>query len=133
MNHTQPVTVMSKYSKNKSISPEVADEAAKIARGIQQPGQTKDQTRLVARGIRKGIEQYKKQQSVKTRELDKKIKQVSRQQAIRDSQQQSLVSADLESPRQSGVNSRYWLPWTLLAVTWTGLVIYAVLKQYAVL
>jgi hypothetical protein len=117
---------MSKYSKNKPVSPEVADEAAKIARGIQQPGQTKEQTRLIARGIRKGIEQYKKQQSTKTRELDKKIKQVSRQQALMDSQQQIAAPAAPVSSEERD-DSRSWLPWVFLAITWAGLVIYAVL------
>jgi CHAD domain-containing protein len=116
---------MSKYSNNKPVSPEVAEEAAKIARGIQQPGQTREQTRLVARGIRKGIEQYKKQQSSKTRELDKKIKQVSRQQALGDSQQQTAIPADLDVTRNSGNST--WLPWALLVITWAGLAVYAVL------
>ena len=55
------------------------DEAMKIARGTQRPGQTKEQTKLIAQGIQKGIEQYKKQMSGKARELDKpRIPRVSR-------------------------------------------------------
>ena len=116
---------MSKYSKDKPVSPEVAKEAAKIARGIQQPGQTKEQTRLIAKGIRKGIEQYKKQQSTRTRELDKKIKQVSRQQAFAGSQPEAETSAQINP---AGNRSRSWLPWALLAITWAGLAIYAFLQ-----
>lgn len=116
---------MSRYSKHKPLSPEVADEAAKIARGIKQPGQTRDQTRLIARGIRKGIEQYKKQQSAKTRELDKKMKQASRQQALAEHQEQPALLAGSEPSVAS--HRRMWLPWTLLALTWTGVAIYAVL------
>jgi len=37
----------------------------KIARGTQRPAQTKEQTRLIAQGIQKGIELYKKQQKKK--------------------------------------------------------------------
>lgn len=118
---------MNRYSKNKLISPDVADEAVKIARGIQQPGQTKEQTRLIAKGIRKGIEQYKKQQNTKTRDLDKKIKKISRQQALADSQQQISATAELESIADSSDTSLSWLPWTLLAITWAGLVIYGLL------
>lgn len=119
---------MTKYSKNKPVSPEVVDEAVKIARGTQQPGQTREQTRLIAKGIRKGIEQYKKQQKAKTRELDKKIKQVSKQQALSDTQQKGAASAgaDLDVAVESP-GSVSWLPWMLLAITWAGLAIYAVL------
>ena len=46
------------------------DEAMKIARGRQLPGQTKEQTRLIAQGIQKGIEQYKKQHKARVRERD---------------------------------------------------------------
>ena len=46
----------------------------RIARGIQRPAQTKQQTRLIAQGIQKGIEQYKKQQNTRARELDKNRK-----------------------------------------------------------
>jgi len=46
----------------------------KIARGTQKPGQTKEQTKLISQGIKKGIDQYKKQQSARARELDKNSK-----------------------------------------------------------
>jgi hypothetical protein len=67
---------MSKYSKKWTISPETQSEALTIAKGRQQPGQTKEQTRFIAKGIQKGIEQYKKQQKAKARELDKRLKTV---------------------------------------------------------
>ena len=41
---------MAKYDK---ISPETQQEAMKIARANQKPGQTKEQTQLIAQGIRK--------------------------------------------------------------------------------
>lgn len=47
------------------------DEALAVARATQKPGQTKEQTRLIAQGIAKGIEQYKRQQSAKARDRDK--------------------------------------------------------------
>ncbi|MGX2029648.1 DUF2956 family protein [Methylocaldum gracile] len=64
------------------INESIQEEALKVARSIQKPGQTKEQTKLVAQGIAKGIELYKKQQSAKARERDKvrkkalKLKQV---------------------------------------------------------
>jgi len=53
------------------VSESIQEEALKVARSIQKPGQTKEQTKLVAQGIAKGIELYKKQQSAKARERDK--------------------------------------------------------------
>ena len=46
---------MSKYSQKNSVSDKVKDDAMKIARGTQKPGQTKEQTKLIAEGIQKGI------------------------------------------------------------------------------
>lgn len=45
---------MAKYDK---ISPETQQEAMKIARANQKPGQTKEQTQLIAQGIQKGIDE----------------------------------------------------------------------------
>lgn len=53
-------------------------EALRVAKSIQKPGQTKEQTKLIAQGIAKGIEQYKKQQSAKARERDKSRKRALR-------------------------------------------------------
>ena len=52
---------MARYSKKNNISEQTKDEALKIARGTQKPGQAKEQTKLIAQGIQKGIEQYKKE------------------------------------------------------------------------
>jgi len=68
---------MAKYSKNQKPSQQTQDEAMAIAKGTQRPGQVKEQTRLIAQGIQTGIDQYKKQQKSKTRELDKKHKQIA--------------------------------------------------------
>ena len=43
-----------------NYSNEVKAEALKIAKGTQRPGQTKEQTRLIAQGIEKGIAEYRK-------------------------------------------------------------------------
>lgn len=43
-------------------SQETQNEAMNIARATQKPGQTKEQTKLIAQGIEKGIALYKKQQ-----------------------------------------------------------------------
>ena len=42
------------------ISEQTKADAAKIAKGTQKPGQTKEQTKLISQGIEKGIAEYKK-------------------------------------------------------------------------
>ena len=70
---------MSRHSKKHQQSEVTDDEAMRIARGRQRPGQTREQTKLIAQGIQEGIKQYRKQQSAKGRELDKKLKKVRQQ------------------------------------------------------
>ena len=101
---------MAKYSKNK-ISEQTEEEASKIARGIQKPGQSKEQTRLITQGIQKGIDLYKKQNKAKARELDKKLKK-----AASPTQQQSQ-EADV---KEVVIRKQHWLPWTLLVLSWIG-------------
>ncbi|NJD08411.1 MAG: DUF2956 domain-containing protein [Methylococcaceae bacterium] len=56
----------------------VEEEALRVAKSIQTPGQTKEQTRLIAKGIEKGIALYKQQQSAKLRERDKQRKKAAK-------------------------------------------------------
>jgi len=88
----------------------------RIARGTQRPGQTKEQTKLVAQGIQKGIEQYKKQQSAKARELDRKLKKVNQQLA-------SPEAHEIEVPDKV-VYRQHWLPWVLLVLSWLAMAAY---------
>jgi hypothetical protein len=69
-------TVAKRVKKYQSLDSN-KDEAMRIARGTQRPGQAKEQTKLIAQGIQKGIEQYKKQQNARARELDKKLKKAN--------------------------------------------------------
>ena len=98
-------------------SPQTQEDALKIARGTQRPAQTKEQTRLIAQGIQKGIDLYKKQQKEKARELNRKLKKVSSQKA------QSLEPDD-DDIQVSIVYRQHWLPWLLLFLTWLGVGIY---------
>lgn len=92
------------------------DEATRIARGTQRPGQTKEQTKLIAQGIQKGIEQYKKQQSAKARELDKKHKKTK----------QKVTASDVPDIKiqERIVYRQHWLPWSLLVLTWLVVAVY---------
>lgn len=106
---------MAKYSKHKA-SEQVNEEAMKITRGTQQPGQTKEQTRLIAKGIKKGIEQYKKKQNEKARELNKKLKKVNASVPLPESAQDIATAAGaVKTPK---------LPWILLILSWLGFAVY---------
>jgi hypothetical protein len=110
---------MSKYSKNNKVSDKTKDDAMKIARGTQRPGQAKEQTKLIAQGIQKGIDQYKKQQSVKARELDKRLKKVTAGSLSNES------SIDNTSEPVAVKSNN--LPWVLLIISWLGFAAYVVL------
>jgi hypothetical protein len=104
---------MAKYPKKHQLSEASQDEAMRVARGIQRPGQTKEQTRLIAQGIQKGIEQFKKQQNVKARELDKKLKKVN--------QQLASPEAHIIEVQEKVIYRQHWLPWVLLVLSWLAL------------
>ena len=105
---------MSRYSKKQTISPETQSDAMKTAKSNQRPGQTKEQTRLIAQGIQKGIDQYKKQHKAKLREMDKRLKTT----------QLETSSADETELQQQTVYRQHWLPWFLLALSWLGAGLY---------
>ncbi len=107
---------MSRYSKKQTASPESRNEAMEIAKGTQRPGQTKEQTRLIAQGIQKGITQYKKQHKARSRELDKRRK---------TTQMETNSANEIEFQKRT-VYQQNWLPWLLLALSWlgTGLYVY---------
>ena len=110
---------MSRYKKNPRPSQETRDEAMKIARGTQRPGQTKEQTRLIAQGIQKGIDQYKKQQKARARELDRQRNKLQRETARH-------ADSD-DSPPVEVQYRQHWLPWLLLVISWLGFGLYLLL------
>tara|TARA_R110002167_G_scaffold298655_1_gene502989 strand:+ start:1204 stop:1518 length:315 start_codon:yes stop_codon:yes gene_type:complete len=103
--------------KNK-VSPEVEIQAMKIAKGTQKMGQTKEQTKLIAQGIEKGIAEFKKQQGKKLREIDKQRKQKIklREQKNTDTVEEASVN-----------NPMPYLPWILLLLSWIGFVVFIAL------
>ncbi|MCL2912696.1 DUF2956 domain-containing protein [Shewanella corallii] len=97
-----------------NVSEETRNEAMRVAKATQKPGQTKEQTKLIAQGIEKGIAEYKKQQKVKARERDKARKQ----------QQKAKTSAvnEVQQPTDDSAPGLAWLPWALLALSWLGFI-----------
>ena len=107
---------MARHSKKSVGTEKSGEEALAIARGTKKPGQTKEQTRLIAQGIQKGIALYKKQHASKKRELDKTIKKA----AMFSSAKTSPVD-DVAKGVPCTSNK---LPWGLLLLSWLCFGIY---------
>lgn len=107
-------------AKKQKVSEQVVTEALQVARATQRPGQSKEQTKLIAQGIQKGIEEYKKRHKEKSRELDKQKRK------LQQIQQASEINVISEMPiEQSGQQNK--LSWLLLLLSWVGFAIYAAL------
>ncbi len=104
--------------KNK-ISPELQEQAQRVAKSTQKPGQTKEQTKLIAKGIEKGIADYKKQQNKQLRERDKLQKKEAKLKQVRNAEAESIK----ENSQTAKPN---FLPWILLGLSWIGFVVYLV-------
>lgn len=98
-------------------SPQTQEEALKLAKAIQRPAQTKEQTRLIAQGIQQGIDLYKKQQKEKAREVNKRLKKAAKQKKGSDDNNESDVEGII-------IYRQHWLPWALLILSWLGMGIY---------
>ena len=105
--------------KNK-VSVETQEQGLKAAKGIQKPGQSKEQTKLIAQGIAKGIAEYKKQQSKKSRERDKFQKAQSRQQNQAAAESTQVVSSG---------DKRNIVPWVLLLISWLAFAAYTFIDK----
>jgi hypothetical protein len=107
---------MSRHAKRNPPTEASREEAMRIARGTQRPGQTREQTKLIAQGIQKGIEQYKKQQSGRARELDKTLKKVKQQVASPETREIQI--------QEKVVYKQHCLLWYLLALSWIAMAAY---------
>ncbi len=111
--------------KNTTLIPseQTQQEALKIAKATQRPGQTKEQTKLITQGIEKGIALYKKQQKEKHRQADKLRKKALK---AKQSSTEEIHEAD-DYAAQFGDDSHTHqakLAWVLLALSWLGFISY---------
>ncbi len=106
---------------NKKIVPseQTQQEAMAVARATQKPGQTKEQTKLIAQGIEKGIALYKKQQKEKSRQADRARKKALKTKQSNTENHDIEEFHDLETSPSSNL-----LPWILLAISWIGFITY---------
>ena len=99
---------------DQKISNEARAEALKIARGTQRPGQKKEQTKLIAKGIEKGIAEFRKREKAKARERDKLRKKTQNKPDI--SEPQAEQTPDV--PTRKSTSWSIWVPWLLLLISW---------------
>lgn len=116
---------MSKYKKQQP-SAETIDAAEKIARATQKPNQTKEQTKLIAQGIQKGIAEYKKQQKDKAHELGKLKKQYT--QKINSQNQRGDIAVEIDNKKETDCKIQ-WLPWGLLIISWLSFAVFVTLNN----
>jgi hypothetical protein len=109
---TQPVPTSPK-TKQKKDARDIRAEALKIANSIKIEGQTPVETKAIANGIQRGMELFLRQQSEKTRDLDKRVKKV-KQLSTQLTQQKTVEE------KEDGINTQTQshLPWILLALSW---------------
>lgn len=100
-------------TKQKKDARDIRADALKIANSIKIEGQTPVETKAIATGIQRGMEMFLRQQSEKTRELDKRVKKVKQlstqltQQKTTDNREETAIT---QTPSR--------LPWVLLALSW---------------
>ena len=98
----------------------VSDKALNIAQGIKHENQTKIQTKLVAKGIGKGIELYKKQQNKKLRDIDKNRKKDLKSKSNSES---NNIGQSNQSQKRTLI-SQANLAWGLLLLSWLFFLVY---------
>lgn len=101
------------------ISKEVNEQANRLSKAHQKVKLTKEQNKQIIQGIEKGIADYKKQQSAKSRERDKQRKQQLKQQ-----NQQSNASEEIKQQVNAGTGAQAYLPWGLLILSWIAFIMY---------
>ena len=121
---------LAKYSGKKSVSQATREEGLNLAQATQRPGQTKEQTRLIAQGIQRGIDMYKKQHKARARELDRKLRQAQSKPDHHAASPPSPVEDDAaHQPATGSPSAHSRLPWLLLALTWAGIGAYVALPS----
>ena len=109
--------------KTKKEVRDIRADALKIANSIKVEAQTKADTKAIASGIQRGMEQFLRQQSEKTRDLDRRVKKVKQLAASKPLTENLTPAAALPTaPR---------LPWVLLAASWVLFLLAAAVLLFA--
>ncbi len=110
-------------SKQRKDARDIRADALKIVNTIKTEGQTPVETKAIANGIQRGMELFLRQQSEKTRELDKRAKKVKQL----SNQLTQQKPAD-EKEETENIPTQPRLPWILLALSWALFVVVAAVK-----
>lgn len=121
---TQPAPAVSPAkTKQRKDARDIRAEALKIANTIKTEGQTTVETKAIANGIQRGMELFLRQQSEKSRDLDKRVKKV-KQLATKLTQDKPMY--EKEEAVNTQTSSK--LPWVLLIASWVLFLVFAVVK-----
>jgi hypothetical protein len=110
-------------SKQKKDARDIRVEALKIANTIKTEGQTPVETRAIANGIQRGMEIFLRQQSEKSRDLDKRTKKVKQ---LATKLTQNKPADEKAAPVNMQTSSK--LPWVLLGISWGFFLVVTVVK-----
>lgn len=99
-------------------------EASRIANAIQQPGQSREESRAIRAGLQQGMEMWLRQQNQRSRELDKRAKKIRT--ALPASSQADKPEVAVKEARgwNAGGLFAVYLPWILLVLSWAGFAVY---------
>ena len=122
MTQSTPTTSLTKPKFRKDAR-DIRAEALKIANTIKTQGQTTVETKAIANGIQRGMELFLRQQSEKTRDLDKRTKKVKQ---LATQLTHSKSTGEKEETVRVQTSSRW--PWVLLAISWVMFVVFWVAK-----
>jgi len=100
------------------VSDEVQEDALLIAKKTHKAGQTKEQTKLIAQGIQKGIAEYKKSIKKKQRQADKYNKKMKKEPQYKH----------VETTGENIQCKTKVAPWVLLGISWLSFIVYFVFK-----
>lgn len=114
---TQSITTPNR-TRQKKDSRDIRAEAQKIANSIKTEGQTPAETKAIANGIQRGMEMFLRQQSEKTRDLDKRTKKVKQL-----ANQLGQPKANLDEKPTPHDHHQSRMPWILLAISWAIFVV----------
>lgn len=120
---TQPAPAATK-TKQKKDARDIRAEALKIANTIKTEGQTAVETKAIANGIQRGMELFLRQQSEKSRDLDKRVKKVKQ---LATKLTQDKATDEKEQTVNTPTSSKF--PWVLLGISWGLFLVAAVVKS----
>ena len=101
---------MSKNKRAHKDTRSIKVEAQKMVRSLNITGENKEQTQQIVQGVTRAMEAFLRQQSEKTRELDKKVKKVNK---LQENLAEEQAAENNSTPEVVYKTAK--LPWVLFA------------------